>query len=78
MWNLTSPVLLLVGDEDVVWPADLVAEARRRFEQWGIDHTINVYPGAGHAFCAPAPAFHNGEASAAAWRDSLEFLQQRT
>ena len=78
VWNLTSPVLLLLGDQDVVWPAELVAEAKADFEQWGIDHTIRVYAGAGHAFCAPTPAFHHPEACEAATRDAFAFLQRAT
>jgi len=78
IWNLTSPLLLLVGDQDVVWPAELLAETKARLEQWDIDHAINVYPGAGHAFCAPTPAFSNEAASDAAWRDALAFLERAT
>jgi carboxymethylenebutenolidase len=78
VWNLTSPVLLLVGDQDIVWPAELLTETKARLEQWGIDHAVNVYPGAGHAFCAPTPAFQNAEASDAAWRDAFAFLARTT
>jgi carboxymethylenebutenolidase len=36
-----------------------------------------VYPGAGHAFCTPAPAFHHAEAGRAAWADGLGFLDEQ-
>jgi carboxymethylenebutenolidase len=78
LWNITSPVLLIIGDRDVVWPAELVADVKALLEQWGIDHTINEYAGAGHAFCAPAPGFHHPEACAAASRDAFAFLQRAT
>ena len=78
VWNLTSPVLLLVGDADPVWPPALVAETRTRLEQWGIEHTIATFAGAGHAFCAPTPAFHDAAASAAATALGLNFLRRHT
>jgi carboxymethylenebutenolidase len=76
VWNLTSPVLVMVGDQDSLWPPELVGELRERFDQWGIDATLTVYPGAGHAFCTPAPAFHHPEAGQAAWADGLRFLDE--
>jgi carboxymethylenebutenolidase len=76
VWNLTSPVLVLIGDQDPVWPPALVGELQDRFRAWGIDHTIKLYPGAGHAFCAPAPMFHHPDAAQAAWADALGFLQE--
>jgi len=78
LWNLTSPVLLLVGDADPVWPPDLLAETRARLEQWGVEHTITTFAGAGHAFCAPTPAFHDEAASAAATNAALDFVRDHT
>jgi carboxymethylenebutenolidase len=77
VWNLTSPVLVMVGDQDSLWPPELIAELRGRFDQWGIEATLTVYPGAGHAFCTPAPAFHHPEAGRAAWADGLGFLDEQ-
>ena len=74
VWNLTSAVLLMVGDADPVWPPELVTDLRRRLAQWGIDHAINTYAGAGHAFCAPAPMFHHAAAEQAAWADAVRHL----
>jgi carboxymethylenebutenolidase len=74
VWNLTSPVLLIVGEDDLVWPPELVADVRQRLTQWEIDHVIKIYPGAGHAFCSPSPTFHNADAEQAAWGDALRFL----
>lgn len=74
VWNLTSAVLLLVGAEDFVWPPELLTELQGRLEQWRIEHVINVYPGAGHAFCAPSPMFHHAAAETAAWAHALHHL----
>jgi carboxymethylenebutenolidase len=74
IWSIACPVLLIVGDQDSLYPAEMVADIRRRFEQWGVDHQIIVYPGAGHAFSADAPHMHNADASAGSWKAATEFL----
>ena len=76
VWNLTAPIVVMVGDQDPLWPPELVRELRDRFDQWGIDSKLTVYPGAGHAFCTPAPMFHHPEAGEAAWADGLRFLDE--
>ncbi len=77
VWNLTSDVLLLVGEDDPVWPPELLEEVRDRLGQWDIPHTVNTYAGAGHAFCSPTPMFHNAAAEQAAWNDAVRFLSSR-
>jgi len=77
LWNLSSPVLLLVGEADGVWPPELVSDVRERLDRWGVDHTITRLPGAGHAFCSPSPMFHHPEAEAVAWREAVAFLTTR-
>jgi carboxymethylenebutenolidase len=74
LWNLTSPVLLMVGDQDPVWPPELLADVGDRLSRWGIDHTIKTYAGAGHAFTAPAPMFHHADADRASWSDAVAFV----
>jgi carboxymethylenebutenolidase len=74
VWNMTSAVLLIAGEDDFVWPPDLLDDVRARFGQWGVRHEIVTYAGAGHAFCAPTPAFHNPAAEQAAWSHAMAFL----
>lgn len=76
LWNLSCPVLLLAGDADPVWPAELVEEVKGRLAQWGVDHEFRIYPGAGHAFSAPSPLFHHAEAHDASWADASAFLRR--
>jgi carboxymethylenebutenolidase len=71
LWNVACPVLLIIGEDDFLF--DLVPEYRRRFEQWHIEHQINTYKGAGHAFSAPVPPLRNDEADKASWVDALAF-----
>jgi carboxymethylenebutenolidase len=74
IWSIASPVLLISGDQDAVLPPPVLAEMKRRFDQWGVRFESRVYPGAGHAFSAEAPHMHNAEATAASWAAAVEFL----
>ena len=77
LWQLTCPLLLIYGDDDVIMSAELLDEVRDRLAEWGVDHEVRVYAGAGHAFSAPAPAFHHAEADTASWADAVEYLGVR-
>jgi len=72
LWNISSPILFLYGDQDFL--ADVMPEIQRRLEQWGIDHQMRVYEGAGHAFSAPDPPLRHDEADSASWADALAFV----
>jgi carboxymethylenebutenolidase len=71
LWNVACPVLLIYGDQDFLF--DLVPDIRHRFEQWGVQHEIKIYEGAGHAFSAPVPPLRNDAADKASWPEALEF-----
>lgn len=77
LWQLTCPLLLIYGDQDIVMPAELLTGVRQRLEAAGVDHDIRLYPGAGHAFSSPSPTYHHAEAHAASWRDAVEWLSAR-
>jgi carboxymethylenebutenolidase len=76
LWALDCPVLIHYGDADVVMPPALLDELRRRLDVWHIDHELQVYPGAGHAFCAETPMFFDRAAAETGWRTSVEFLER--
>ena len=76
LWNISSPVLLIYGDQDEMLVA-VMPEIRRRLEQWHIEYELRAYAGAGHAFSAPVPPLRNDAADAASWADALAFLQRR-
>jgi carboxymethylenebutenolidase len=73
MWNISCPILFLYGDQDFL--AEVMPEIGRRLEQWGIEHQIRVYEGAGHAFSAPVPPLRHDEADKASWIDALQFAR---
>ncbi|HLN17404.1 MAG TPA: dienelactone hydrolase family protein [Acidimicrobiales bacterium] len=74
LWSIGCPVLVMYGDEDPVMPAERLADLERRLAAWHVDADVRTYPGAGHAFSAPAPPLHHEAADRASWADALEFL----
>ena len=69
--------MLLIGDEDVVLPADRLDDLRGRFDQWSVSATVNVYPGAGHAFNAHGSMLYNQAADEQSWDDAVEFATRQ-
>ena len=65
--NVDATSLHHFGDADTYLHADDVIPALRGAE-------IHRYPGAGHAFDNPMPAFHHADASELAWRRTVDFL----
>jgi carboxymethylenebutenolidase len=74
IWQIRCPVLLLAGDEDPVWPAELVEEVTRRFATWSIPLETAIYPGAGHTFAGQFEDWHRPQAAADATERALRFL----
>ncbi|MGW1340725.1 dienelactone hydrolase family protein [Kribbella sp. NPDC002412] len=67
--KVNVPSLHHFGDADTYLNADDVIPALG-------DAEIHRYPGAGHAFDNPMPAFHHAEASELAWRRTVAFLSR--
>lgn len=74
LWNITGPLLFLIGDQDVVLQEDRLSEVRRRFEAWGVDATVRVYPGGGHAFNAHGSSMYHEPSDAQSWEDAVDFV----
>jgi carboxymethylenebutenolidase len=72
LWNVQCPFLLIYGDQDPY--VGTFEEIARRFDQWGVEHEVRIYPGAGHAFSAPVAPLRNDAADHASWADALAFL----
>jgi carboxymethylenebutenolidase len=77
VWNLNCPLFLVYGGQDPVMPPDLLATLRGRLAQWGIDHTIRIFPGCGHSFGAPIPGRHEPVAYQQAWAEAIAFAVDR-
>jgi carboxymethylenebutenolidase len=74
LWNVTCPLAFLIGDQDIVLPPDRLADVIGRFEQWGIDVTVHVYAGGGHAFNAHGSVLYHEESDERSWDDAVEFV----
>jgi carboxymethylenebutenolidase len=71
LWNVACPMQLLYGDQDFL--VDVMPEIDRRLTQWGVEHEMRVYQGAGHAFSAPVPPLRHDAADRASWADATAF-----
>ncbi|TWP36209.1 dienelactone hydrolase family protein [Leekyejoonella antrihumi] len=70
--DVTAPSLHHFGLADAYLSADTVEQIRAAVSREGV--RFETYPGAGHAFDNPHPVFHHAEASATAWRNTVDFL----
>jgi carboxymethylenebutenolidase len=73
VWNLNCPVFFAYGEQDPLMPPELLAKLRQRLRQWGIEHTIRIFPGCGHSFGAPIPGLHAPVSYQQAWDEALSF-----
>jgi len=76
LWALRRPALLVLGEEDSVWPPARRQEVAERVARWRLPVEIEVYPGAGHAFASHFEDWHRPEATAASWERSLAFARR--
>jgi dienelactone hydrolase len=67
-------LLFLIGDQDVVLPEERLAEVRRRLDVWGVDATVRVYPGGGHAFNAHGSSMYHEASDEQSWEDAVDFV----
>lgn len=75
--DTTCPVLGLFGAADPSIPPDAIEQFDRRLAAAGVDHELISYPGAPHSFF-DRKAAEFGDASADAWRRTLEFIREHT
>jgi carboxymethylenebutenolidase len=74
--SIEAPILGLFGAADQGIPVDQVQRFESALNGLGKDHTIHIYPGAGHAFANPTGANYDRAAAEDAWQKTLEFLAQ--
>ena len=75
--NLHSPVLGLYAEKDNFVTPALVRELEHQLKKLGKQVEVVIYPGADHAFFNDTrPEVYNAEASADAWRRTVEFLRK--
>ena len=76
LWNISCPILFLIGDQDVVLPPAAREEFRGRLDTWGVDARIEVYEGAPHAFNAHGSSMYHQAADEQSWADATAFLAE--
>lgn len=72
--RLDAPLLGLFGEADTGIPLATVREMESTLRELHKDVTIQVYPGARHAFANPSGQSYQPEAAADAWRRTTEFF----
>lgn len=69
-----GPVLGIYGKEDGGIPVVQVRKFEDAMEARGVENTITVYPGVGHAF-VKSNTYRNGGAAEQAWNQMVNFLK---
>jgi len=72
--RLQMPVLGLFGGKDRVVPLPMVEAFRAQAARLGRDVTVQVYPGADHAFANPSGTAYDAPAAEDAWARTTAFL----
>jgi len=74
--NLNAPALLIYGENDQGVPAAQGRELAQKLQKLGKNAEVVIYPNANHAFFNDTrPEVHNPEASADAWKRTLELFR---
>jgi carboxymethylenebutenolidase len=68
-----GPMLGIFGEQDPNIPVAQVRAFQSALKDRGIQNTITIYPGVGHAF-VKSTTYQNGEAAQKAWEEMLAFL----
>ena len=73
---LEMPILGFFGANDQIIPVENVRQFKSNLEQLGKEAKIHIYEGIGHAFADPTDDRFEPEITAAAWSETVEFLEQ--
>lgn len=70
------PILGLFAGEDRGIPPAMVNEFRDMLNELGIENSITIYPGVGHAFANPSGQSYAPNETMDAWKKTLAFLEK--
>jgi carboxymethylenebutenolidase len=74
--NMSGPIMLIAGELDRGVPAKGERELAEKLQSMGKQAEVHTYPNADHAFFNDTrPEVYNKEASADAWRRTLDFFR---
>jgi carboxymethylenebutenolidase len=75
--NLSAPVLGIFGEKDKSVTPEVVRNLEQQLKKLGKSIEVHIYKNANHAFFNDTrPEVYDADASADAWRRSIEFLRQ--
>jgi carboxymethylenebutenolidase len=69
-----GPVLGIYGKQDGSIPVEQIRKFEQAMETRGVENTITIYPGVGHAF-VKSNTYRNGGAAEQAWNQMVTFLK---
>lgn len=72
---LKWPVLGVFGDADTAVPVQSARDFDAALDELGVENSIHIYPGLGHAFANPSGMNYAAEATKDAWAKTLAFLE---
>lgn len=72
---LQMPILGIFGALDTAPPPADVREFEAALQELGKSVEVHIYDGANHAFANPSGRNYNAAAAAAAWEETVDFLQ---
>jgi len=75
--RIAGALYLGFGEADRVTPVSNIPPLREQLEQHGVEHRIDVLPGAEHGYSMPDRPAYNREAAERAWAQTLELLRRR-
>jgi carboxymethylenebutenolidase len=70
------PVLGIFGDKDAAIPIDSIHTFDQNLQAAGVEHSVVMYPGLGHAFANPSGQNYAATETKDAWSKTLAFLKQ--
>jgi dienelactone hydrolase len=68
-----GPVFGIYGREDANIPEEQVRAFEAAMTGAGVEHTVTIYPGVGHAF-VKSTTYRSGGAAQEAWSQMISFL----
>ena len=75
--NLHAPVLGIYAEKDTFVTPASARELEQQLKKLGKQIDVNIYPNTDHAFFNDTrPEVYNADASADAWRRTVEFLRK--
>lgn len=76
MQDITVPAYLFFGGQDRFISGDRIQQIDDRFQEFGKDYVLKVYPDAGHGFFCDKRSDYNCSAAEDAWQKLIQFFQQ--